>query len=257
MSGTAAAPEGITNPPIDELLDADRLQVQPGDLRRQARPPDQRLLLPARRGPARVRRPARRDPRPGEAALDRAARDQRRPARPPSTIEPRPDAAREPSRPRHARRRPRGRPRRRRRASPPTRPCELLRGCSPRPGTTSASCPPAAALEFVGARHLGGAVRPAGAPPRSGTTSHEVPHVRLGQEADLVVVAPATADLLAQAAHGLADDLLTNTLLTARCPVRDGARRCTPRCGSTRPPRPTSPRCARAASSSSTRPSAG
>jgi len=48
---------------------------------------------------------------------------------------------------------------------------------------------------------------------------HEVPHVRLGQSADLVVVAPATADLLARAAHGLADDLLTNVLLTARCPV--------------------------------------
>jgi phosphopantothenoylcysteine decarboxylase/phosphopantothenate--cysteine ligase len=47
----------------------------------------------------------------------------------------------------------------------------------------------------------------------------EVPHVRLGQHADLVFVAPATADLLARAAHGLADDLLTNTLLTARCPV--------------------------------------
>src|SRR5215210_7147118 len=48
---------------------------------------------------------------------------------------------------------------------------------------------------------------------------HEVPHVRIGQAADLVVVAPATADLIAKAAHGLADDLLTNTLLTARCPV--------------------------------------
>jgi phosphopantothenoylcysteine decarboxylase / phosphopantothenate---cysteine ligase len=48
---------------------------------------------------------------------------------------------------------------------------------------------------------------------------HDVPHVRLGQEADVVVVAPATADLMARAAHGLADDLLTNTLLTARCPV--------------------------------------
>src|ERR1044071_5697459 len=47
----------------------------------------------------------------------------------------------------------------------------------------------------------------------------EVPHVRIGQSADLVVVAPATADLMARAAHGLADDLLTNTLLTARCPV--------------------------------------
>lgn len=47
----------------------------------------------------------------------------------------------------------------------------------------------------------------------------DVPHVRLGQEADLVVVAPATADLLARAASGRADDLLTGTLLTARCPV--------------------------------------
>ncbi len=47
----------------------------------------------------------------------------------------------------------------------------------------------------------------------------EVRHVRLGQEADLVVVAPATADLLARAAAGLASDLLTNVLLTARCPV--------------------------------------
>jgi phosphopantothenoylcysteine decarboxylase / phosphopantothenate---cysteine ligase len=47
----------------------------------------------------------------------------------------------------------------------------------------------------------------------------EVPHVQIGKEADLVVVAPATADTLARAAHGRADDLLTATLLTARCPV--------------------------------------
>ncbi|MGH3359011.1 MAG: bifunctional phosphopantothenoylcysteine decarboxylase/phosphopantothenate--cysteine ligase CoaBC, partial [Nocardioidaceae bacterium] len=47
----------------------------------------------------------------------------------------------------------------------------------------------------------------------------EVPHVRIGRTADLLVVAPATADLLARAAHGLADDLLTTTLLTARCPT--------------------------------------
>ena len=47
----------------------------------------------------------------------------------------------------------------------------------------------------------------------------EVPHVRLGQSADLVLVAPATADLMARAAAGLAGDLLTATLLTARCPV--------------------------------------
>jgi phosphopantothenoylcysteine decarboxylase / phosphopantothenate---cysteine ligase len=47
----------------------------------------------------------------------------------------------------------------------------------------------------------------------------DVPHVRLGQAADLVFVAPATADLLARAAAGRSDDLLTAILLTARCPV--------------------------------------
>ncbi|MFZ1287818.1 MAG: flavoprotein, partial [Candidatus Phosphoribacter sp.] len=46
-----------------------------------------------------------------------------------------------------------------------------------------------------------------------------VAHVRIGQQAELVVVAPATADLIAKAAGGQADDLLTATLLTARCPV--------------------------------------
>ena len=46
----------------------------------------------------------------------------------------------------------------------------------------------------------------------------EVPHVRLGQSADLVVVAPATADLMARAAAGMAGDLLTATLLTAQVP---------------------------------------
>lgn len=47
----------------------------------------------------------------------------------------------------------------------------------------------------------------------------QVAHVRLGQGADLVVVAPATADLMARAASGRADDLLTASLLTVRCPV--------------------------------------
>ncbi|HEX4091728.1 MAG TPA: bifunctional phosphopantothenoylcysteine decarboxylase/phosphopantothenate synthase [Trebonia sp.] len=47
----------------------------------------------------------------------------------------------------------------------------------------------------------------------------DVPHVALGQTADLVLIAPATADLLARAAAGMSDDLLTATLLTARCPV--------------------------------------
>jgi phosphopantothenoylcysteine decarboxylase / phosphopantothenate---cysteine ligase len=78
--------------------------------------------------------------------------------------------------------------------------------------------PTRAALEFVGAATwaaLSG--NPVTASPWDDV--HEVPHVRVGQLADLVVVAPATADLLARAAHGLADDLLTNVLLTARCPV--------------------------------------
>lgn len=47
----------------------------------------------------------------------------------------------------------------------------------------------------------------------------EVPHVRLGKNADLVLVAPATADLIARTANGSANDLLTNILLTARCPI--------------------------------------
>jgi len=78
--------------------------------------------------------------------------------------------------------------------------------------------PTAAALGFVGAPTWAAL---SGKPVSSDvwTAVHEVPHVRIGQAADVVVVAPATADVLAKAAHGLADDLLTNTLLTARCPV--------------------------------------
>ena len=44
-------------------------------------------------------------------------------------------------------------------------------------------------------------------------------HIRLGREADVVCVAPATADFLARAAHGRADDLLCTTLLATRAPV--------------------------------------
>ncbi|WP_421741442.1 bifunctional phosphopantothenoylcysteine decarboxylase/phosphopantothenate--cysteine ligase CoaBC [Cellulomonas sp.] len=47
----------------------------------------------------------------------------------------------------------------------------------------------------------------------------QVAHVAVGKQAELVIVAPATADLLARAASGQADDLLTATLLVARCPV--------------------------------------
>ena len=95
--------------------------------------------------------------------------------------------------------------------------CELLRRFS-ESGHDVTVVPTAAALEFVGAPTWAAL---SGKPVASDvwTDVHEVPHVRIGQTADLVVVAPATADLLAKAAHGLADDLLTNTLLTARCPV--------------------------------------
>lgn len=44
-------------------------------------------------------------------------------------------------------------------------------------------------------------------------------HIELASVADLIVVAPATADLLAKAACGLADDLLSTLLLSAECPV--------------------------------------
>src|SRR5699024_3618039 len=47
----------------------------------------------------------------------------------------------------------------------------------------------------------------------------EVNHVLQGRQADLVILAPATANSLAKAAHGLADDLMGNILLTATVPV--------------------------------------
>ena len=95
--------------------------------------------------------------------------------------------------------------------------CELLRRFT-ESGHDVTVVPTAAALEFVGAPTWAAL---SGRPVSTDVWSdvHEVPHVRIGQAADLVVVAPATADLLAKAAHGLADDLLTNTLLTARCPI--------------------------------------
>lgn len=78
--------------------------------------------------------------------------------------------------------------------------------------------PTEAALKFVGAATF----EALSGNPVSTDVFSDVPsvrHVALGQRADLVVIAPATADLLARAAVGRADDLLTSTLLTARCPV--------------------------------------
>jgi phosphopantothenoylcysteine decarboxylase / phosphopantothenate---cysteine ligase len=95
--------------------------------------------------------------------------------------------------------------------------CELLRHLT-ESGHDVRVIPTAAALRFVGEASWA-ALSGNPVSDQVWADAHQVPHVRLGQTAGLVVVAPATADLLAKAAHGLADDLLTSTLLTARCPV--------------------------------------
>ncbi|WP_062386849.1 bifunctional phosphopantothenoylcysteine decarboxylase/phosphopantothenate--cysteine ligase CoaBC [Demequina iriomotensis] len=85
-------------------------------------------------------------------------------------------------------------------------------------GHTVRVVPTAASLQFVGRatwEALSGL-------PATADTFDNVPaveHVRLGQQADLVLVAPATADFLGQLAHGEARDLLGNALLATRAPV--------------------------------------
>ena len=78
--------------------------------------------------------------------------------------------------------------------------------------------PTANALKFVGAATFEAL---SGHPVDTGVFERvdEVQHVRIGQEADLIVVAPATADVIARIAAGRADDLLTATVLVATCPV--------------------------------------
>lgn len=95
--------------------------------------------------------------------------------------------------------------------------CELLRRLLAE-GYQVTVVPTEAALSFVG-RTTWEAL--SGRPVHTSVwaDAEQVPHVKLGQQADLVVVAPATADLIARAAAGRADDLLTNVLLTAHCPV--------------------------------------
>jgi phosphopantothenoylcysteine decarboxylase / phosphopantothenate---cysteine ligase len=51
------------------------------------------------------------------------------------------------------------------------------------------------------------------------TQESEIGHIRLADTADVIVIAPATADIIAKAAHGLADDLLSTVLLAAHCPI--------------------------------------
>lgn len=95
--------------------------------------------------------------------------------------------------------------------------CEVLRGLT-ETGHDVRVVPTESALKFVGSATFEAL---SGHPVHTGvfTEVPQVQHVRVGKQADLVLVVPATADLLGKAAHGMADDLLTNTLLTARCPV--------------------------------------
>ncbi len=94
---------------------------------------------------------------------------------------------------------------------------EILRGLTTR-GVAVDVVPTVNALRFVGeATFAALSGRPVATSVWQGV--EDVRHVRLGKQADLVIVAPTTADLLARAVHGIADDLLTNVLLTARCPI--------------------------------------
>ncbi|HLI25053.1 MAG TPA: bifunctional phosphopantothenoylcysteine decarboxylase/phosphopantothenate--cysteine ligase CoaBC [Acidimicrobiales bacterium] len=95
--------------------------------------------------------------------------------------------------------------------------CEVLRRLT-EAGHDVRVVPTAAALRFVGSATWEAL---SGHPVTTEVFDDvaEVAHVRLGQTADLVIVAPATADLLARAAAGRADDLLAASLLVARCPV--------------------------------------
>src|SRR5713226_157736 len=60
---------------------------------------------------------------------------------------------------------------------------------------------------------------PVGTDTFSLTQESEIGHIRMADTADAIVIAPATANVIAKAAAGIADDLLTTVLLAARCPV--------------------------------------
>ena len=98
--------------------------------------------------------------------------------------------------------------------------CELLRRLKSDDGIGAdvIVVPTEHALRFIGAATFEAL---SGRPVHTDVFSDvpSVAHVSTGQHADLVVVAPATADLLARAATGRADDLLAATLLVTRAPV--------------------------------------
>jgi len=95
--------------------------------------------------------------------------------------------------------------------------CELLRRLQD-VGCQVTVVPTRASLNFVGVstwEALSG--RPV--PVDLWNNVHQVPHISLAKKADLLVIAPATADLMAKVAAGIADDLLTNILLASDVPA--------------------------------------
>lgn len=78
----------------------------------------------------------------------------------------------------------------------------------------------------------------------------EVTHIALAKKADVILVAPATANVIAKMAHGIADDMLTTTVLAAKCPKLVSPAMNTG-CWKTLSPRTTSPRWSVTASPSS------
>ena len=95
--------------------------------------------------------------------------------------------------------------------------CHLIRDFKEH-GDDVSVVPTEAALNFVGAATF----EALSGNPVSTTVFDavdDVQHVALGQQADAVVIAPATADLIARLAGGRADDLLTASVLVATCPI--------------------------------------
>lgn len=95
--------------------------------------------------------------------------------------------------------------------------CELLRRMQDL-GLLVTVIPTRASLNFVGTATWE-ALSGRSVPTDLWNQVHQVPHISIAKKADAIVIAPATADLIAKVAAGLADDLLTNLLLAATSPV--------------------------------------